>query len=74
MTQKEFIEDEEKRKQVLLRASVLGAFDQTVNHILHKIRAMGKLEEEELAIIRYEINKLFTPRLTEEDIDKIKSI
>lgn len=74
MTIKEFIEDEEKHRQVLLRASVLGAFDQSVNHILYKIRAMGKLEEEELAIIRYEINKLFTPRLTEEDIDKIKSI
>ena len=66
MTQKEFIEDEEKHKQVLLRASVLGAFDQTVNHILYKIRAMGKLEEEELAIIRYEINKAFTPRVTQE--------
>lgn len=73
-TIKEFIQDEEKHKQAILKASILGAFDQSVNHILHKIRAMGKLEEEELAIIRYEINKIFTPRLTEEDIDKIKSI
>jgi len=71
---KEFIEDEEKHKTAILKASILGAFDQSVNYIIHKIRAMGKLKEEELAIIRYEINKLFIPRLTEEDIDKIKSV
>ena len=33
---------------------------------------MGKLEEEELAIIRYEINKAFTPRVTQEEKESIK--
>jgi F0F1-type ATP synthase alpha subunit len=61
MTTKEFLNDKEKHKEVLLKASILGAFDQSVNYLMSEIRAMGKLEEEELAIIRYNINKFFKP-------------
>ena len=61
MDLKEFLNDEKKHKEVLLKASVLGAFDQSVNYLMSEIRAMGKLEEEELAIIRYNINKFFKP-------------
>lgn len=61
MTTKEFLNDEEKHKEVILKASILGAFDQSVNYLMSEIRAMGKLEEEELAIIRYNINKFFKP-------------
>lgn len=62
MTIKEFIEDEEKHKQVLLRASVLGAFDQTVNHILYKIRAMDKLSDEEIEDIKLMLYRYFMPK------------
>ena len=85
-TLKEFIEDEEKHKQVLLRASVLGAFDQTVNHILYKIRAMEKLSDEEIDEIELMLYIYFVPkdyRLPDEppieaksleDIENIESI
>ena len=85
-TLKEFIEDEEKHKQVLLRASVLGAFDQTVNHILHKIRAMEKLSDDEIDEIKLMLYRYFMPkdyRLDDEppveakslkDIENIESI
>jgi len=46
----------------VLKATMLGSFDQSVNHIMHIIRDMDKLEEEELAIIRYNLNKLFRPK------------
>ena len=36
-------------------------FNWKVNSIMYKIRAMEKLEDEELAVIRYEINKAFEP-------------
>jgi hypothetical protein len=77
MTQKEFIEDEEKRKQVLLRASVLGAFDQTVNHILYKIRAMEKLSDEEIDEIELMLYRYFVPkdyRLDDEPLVEAKSL
>lgn len=77
MTQKEFIEDEEKHKQVLLRASVLGAFDQTVNHILYKIRAMEKLSNEEIEDIKLMLYRYFVPRdyrLDDEPLTKAKSL
>jgi hypothetical protein len=61
MDLKEFLNDEKKHKEVLLKASVLGAFDQSVNYLMSEIKAMNKLEEEELAIIRYNINKFFKP-------------
>lgn len=61
MDLKEFLNNEKKHKEVLLKASVLGAFDQSVNYLMSEIRAMNKLEEEELAIIRYNINKFFKP-------------
>jgi len=77
MTQKEFIEDEEKHKQVLLRASVLGAFDQTVNHILYKIRAMEKLSNEEIDEIKLMLYRYFVPkdyRLDDEPPTEAKSL
>jgi hypothetical protein len=61
MDLKEFLNDKEKHKEVILKASILGAFDQSVNYLMSKIRAMNKLEEKELAIIRYDINKFFKP-------------
>lgn len=83
---KEFIEDEEKYEQVLLRASVLGAFDQTVNHILYKIRAMEKLSDEEIDEIELMLYRYFVPKdyrldveppveaKSLEDIENIESI
>lgn len=76
-TLKEFIEDEEKHKQALLRASVLGAFDQTVNHILYKIRAMEKLSDEEIDEIELMLYKYFMPkdyRLPDEPPTEAKSL
>jgi hypothetical protein len=76
-TIKEFIEDEEKHKQVLLRASVLGAFDQTVNHILYKIRAMEKLSDEEIDEIELMLYRYFVPkdyRLDDEPPTEAKSL
>lgn len=76
----------ENIEQVLLRASVLGAFDQTVNHILYKIRAMEKLSDEEIDEIKLMLYRYFVPkdyRLDDEppieaksleDIDNIESI
>ena len=77
VTTKEFLEDEKKHKQVLLRASVLGAFDQTVNHILYKIRAMEKLSDEEIEDIRLWLNMAFMPkdyRLPDEPPTEAKSL
>ncbi len=87
MTIKEFLEDEEKHKQVILIASVLGAFDKTVNHILHKIRAMEKLSNDEIDEIESMLYRYFIPKedyslpdelSTEakslEDIENIESI
>ena len=48
-------------EKAFYKASILGDFDWKVNYIMYKIRAMGKLEEKELAVIRYEINKAFEP-------------
>ena len=76
-TLKEFIEDEEKHKQVLLRASVLGAFDQTVNHILYKIRAMDKLSDDEIDEIELMLYRYFVPkdyRLPDEPPTETKSL
>ena len=49
--------------EVLEKASIIGDFNWKVNSIMYKIRAMEKLEDEELAVIRYEINKAFEPNL-----------
>ena len=76
-TLKEFLEDEEKHKQVLLRASVLGAFDQTVNHILYKIRAMEKLSDDEIDEIELMLYRYFVPkdyRLPDEPPTEAKSL
>ena len=76
-TLKEFIQDEEKHNQVLLRASVLGAFDQTVNHILYKIRAMEKLSDEEIDEIELMLYRYFVPkdyRLDDEPPTEAKSL
>jgi hypothetical protein len=77
MTLKEFIEDEKKHKQVLLRASVLGAFNQTVNHILYKIRVMEKLSDEEIDEIELMLYRYFVPRdyrLPDEPLTEVKSL
>ena len=76
-TLKEFIEDKELHKQVLLRASILGAFDQTVNHILYKIRAMEKLSDEEIDEIKLMLYRYFLPkdyRLPDEPPTEAKSL
>ena len=85
-TLKEFIEDEEKHKQVILRASILGAFDQTVNHILYKIKAMEKLSDDEIDEIELMLYRYFVPKdyklpdeppieaKSLEDIENIESI
>ena len=62
MTLKEFLEDHEKHKTAILKASILGAFDQSINHILHKIRAMGKLSDDEIEDIRLWLNMAFIPK------------
>ena len=52
----------EKLQDAFIKASILGAFDQDVNNIIYKIRAMGKLSENELSDIRLWLNMAFTPR------------
>ena len=51
------------------KASILGAFTQDVNRIINKIRAMGKLSENELSDIRLWLYMSFTPRFKENSND-----
>jgi hypothetical protein len=77
MTTKEFLEDEKKHKEVLVKASILGAFDQTVNHIIYKIRAMKKLSDSEIEDIRLWLNMAFIPTnftIKERDMSEPKHI
>ncbi len=59
---KKVIEKEEKLQDAFVKASILGAFDYDVNNIIYKIKAMGKLSENELSDIRLWLNMSFTPR------------
>lgn len=62
-TLKEFLEDEQKHREVFEKACILGAFDQSVNYVMAIIRKMDKLDDDELKNIKALLIKYFEPRI-----------
>lgn len=63
ITLKEFLEDDEKHREVFEKACILGAFDQSVTYVMGIIRKMNKLNDDELKTIKALLIKYFEPEI-----------